>query len=529
MRETIPLERIPGGSALYRDYALDAGTPIHGLLGDFRSGAADWAVALAGNPRVDARLVERLVESNRALGAGEAILDGLRGLAGGTARVVVSGQQPGVGGGPLMTLHKIATTCALAREVEARHGVRCVPVFWIGADDDDFAEIRELVVAAGDLSLVSASLDASATAPGRRIGDIGADAVRGVWSAVAPYLPQGSNTAGALAAAMAGAADLGDAAARCIVQLCGGEVAVVDGREPLLRECARDLLLAFFDREDEVRSMVAEGGASLEAAGYHAQLDLGDSSGLFLVVDGVRHRIPRDHRAAARERFASGIGAVSPGVIARNLVQDSVFAPVAVVLGPAEIAYRAQLTGVYEMLGIARPVVFPRMNATFIPPAVVELAKTAGIDAATIALDPGALADAARASLRDDAFGAAARQAEAAFAELAGRFLSLAGERLDARATEKLEKRFADLTQRLRQTVDAAVGQDLQGAAARFPFLSHLPDLFARGGVPQERYLSMAAPHSFHGDAAWGAVRDLAGESVAAALDGRVGHRVYSI
>ncbi len=529
VREMIPLESVPGGSALYRDYALGRGTAVHTLLGEFRADSAGWAAATARAARVDPRVVERMVESNRSLGASSGILERLRGLGDGSVRAVISGQQPGVAGGPLMSLHKIATTCALAREVEARQGVPCVPVFWLGADDDDFAEIRDVVVVSGDISLVSASLAAGVTAPGRRIGDIDAAAAREVWGAVAPYLPPATAGGKDIAGLLAGARDFGDAAARCIMHLCGGDVALIDGREPVLCESARDLLLGYFDGEDALRERVRSAGATLASAGYHAQLDPGDSSGLFLVADGVRRRIPADQRAAARARFQTDPAAVSPGVIARNLVQDSVFNPVAVVLGPAEIAYRAQIAGVYEALGVSCPVVFPRMMATFVPPPVADLARAAGIDAATLALDPAAAADAARASLRDDAFAASARQAEVAFTELAERFASAAAGRLDARALDKLRKRFGDLTQRLRQSVDMAVEQDTHSAAARFPFLSHLPELFVRGGVPQERYLSMTAPYSFHGPAAWNELRGIAGDSVTAALDGRVGLRVYSI
>ena len=231
IHETIPLEQMPNGSGLFRDYALKLGTPVHASIGEFRADAKDWRVAAGRKFRADGRLVARLVEWNRALGAGPAVLDGLRGLGDGSVRAVITGQQPGVAGGPLMTLHKVAAACALARTLERAQGVRCVPLFWMGADDDDFTEIREMVALAGDLSLVSSSIASGAYVPGRRIGDIDAAAIQEVWSAVAPHLPAGAGAD--VASWIAGSRDLGDAAARCIVKLTGGEVAVVDGREPL--------------------------------------------------------------------------------------------------------------------------------------------------------------------------------------------------------------------------------------------------------------------------------------------------------
>ncbi len=525
----IGLERIPGGSALYRDYVTDGSGPVGELLGGFGPAAGDWARCLATTVRVDSGLVERLVSRNRELGVREDVLDRLGGLGDGTVRVVVTGQQPGVAGGPLMTLHKLATARALARELEARHGVRCVPLFWMGADDDDFAEIRELAVISADMALVSASLAPGATVPGRRVGDIDAAAVRDVWNAIGPLLPDGAGAPGHVAEWMSGAGDLGEAAARCIVQLTGGDVAVLDGREQLLRQCSRDLLLAFFDGEDEVRTRVADTGAALEAAGYHAQLFPAESSGLFVVEEGVRQRVPAGRRAEARERFVSDITVVSPGVIARNLMQDAVLDPVAVVLGPAEIAYRAQLAGVYSMLGVQRPVVFPRMTATYVPPPVARLLAEARVDPSLLVEDPAAVPDQLRTRLRDDTFLGAARAAQDEYGEIVRRFSEVAAGRLDVRGRDRLEKRLADVGHRLRQALDGAVEQDLYSAAARFPFLPHLRDVFARGGVAQERYLSMTVPYSFHGPAAWEGLRVLAGAFASVALDGRVEHRVYSL
>lgn len=60
-------------------------------------------------------------------------------LATGAVSTVVTGQQPGFLGGPLLTLHKVATAVALAR-LRSEAGQETVPVFWCGDDDDDLAE-----------------------------------------------------------------------------------------------------------------------------------------------------------------------------------------------------------------------------------------------------------------------------------------------------------------------------------------------------------------------------------------------------
>ena len=55
-------------------------------------------------------------------------------LADPATRVVITGQQAGLFGGPLFTLLKAITTMKLAAEVSREHRVPVVPVFWIDAE-----------------------------------------------------------------------------------------------------------------------------------------------------------------------------------------------------------------------------------------------------------------------------------------------------------------------------------------------------------------------------------------------------------
>jgi hypothetical protein len=527
MRVDIPIERVPGTSALYRDYVGRVDAPVHRRVGGFRADAGAWKRVLGPARAVDARVVARMLEENAALGVSEKTLERVRGLGDGRVRAVVTGQQPGVVGGPLLSLYKAATAVGVAREIEARWKTPCVPIFWLGSDDDDFGEIRELVMLSDALSVVSVSLDSSAHAPGRRVGDIEPSAVARVWDAVRSLVPAGE-TAGRVGEWIRGGGDFGRIAARAVVDLTAGDVAVIDGREPSLRLAARATLLAFFDREAEVRTLVRDEGTRLVADGYHAQLDTSTDSGLFWVRNGTRQRVPEEARASARTAFERDITVTSPGVVARNLMQDDVFSPVAVVLGPAEIAYRAQLCGVYTALGVAAPVVFPRLGATFVPPAVREASEQGGVDPALLATDPAAWVARVTASAQSPRAAAAARAFEEAFKSEAARFVAGASERLDARSREKLERRVAELSGRVAGIADGAVEQDARAGAAQWPWLARAAEMFVRDGVAQERFLSALVPYLFHGRDAWTMVNDIAERHARDGLDGRVLHRVYS-
>jgi bacillithiol biosynthesis cysteine-adding enzyme BshC len=55
---------------------------------------------------------------------------------------VITGQQPGLVGGPLYTLYKAMQACRLSHELSNKWGQPVVPVFWNHADDHDWAEVH---------------------------------------------------------------------------------------------------------------------------------------------------------------------------------------------------------------------------------------------------------------------------------------------------------------------------------------------------------------------------------------------------
>jgi uncharacterized protein YllA (UPF0747 family) len=497
--------------------------------------AADgWRERLAaGRPRDAAteRLFAKLAEDNRRLGVAPAVVDGLAAAGRGEARVVVTGQQPGVLGGPLLTLYKVATAVALAAELEARHGGRVVPLYWMGADDDDFDEIRELVLLGDDLAPVGTRLARAAHGAGAPVGGVATDAVREAWRAVADALARhpGAGEVGArVARALDGAHDHAEATARVVVGALGGAAAVVDGREPLLQEAAREVILGFFDAEAEIRAGIDARGRSLEASGFHAQLSLGTDSGVFVLENGRRARVSAAQRERARKIIAEDIGRAYPGVVLRNLIQDAAISPVAAVLGPAEIAYRAQMAGVHERLGVARPVLFPRLFATYVPRALAEPAAACGLALERLVEAPGTLADAAAAAMADPEVARAAAELREAFSSRAGELVARARAAGDERQASRLAKRIADVERRLVAAISTAADIGKSRALARWPQLAHAADVFARGGTPQERYLWMLAPALHDGEGTLEAAGEAARAHASAALDGRVSHTVYS-
>jgi uncharacterized protein YllA (UPF0747 family) len=539
----IPVEELGGESKLFYDYVSPGGSPVRTILGGFGRTDPKW------KQRIDAwdrssqvgsdswrRLVDHLVEYNLALGVADDVIEKLRRTADGDTRVVVTGQQPGALGGPLLTLYKAATAIAVAQYVEQNLGTPCVSLFWIGSDDVDFQEIREMFLVDCDLSPLSTSIDQSAYPAAAPVGNIPAPAVRHVWEAMEPIIarcPHGPFVSDLVRGALDHSADHGEIAGRIVSALNAGKIAFVDGREPAVRAHAKDLFLTFFDEEPKVRESIAGAGRTLEKSGYHAQLWLGPDSGVFMVEDGLRKKIVENRRAEARERMEHDVGRFSPGVALRNLVQDYVFQPIAVVLGPAEIAYRAQLNGAYDMMGVNQPVVFPRMPATYIAPFVAELIGSPEVavesDVKRLLTDPDGFVKHVYSSQRTSGIDQAAERLKRTYRAGADDFLSAIRGALDGKSVDKSRKRLADLERRLDQALDVAGTVGKSVARSRWPFLSGLGEFMRRKDKPQERYLSLLTPFLFSGAGAERVVGNAAEDFVEGALDANTEHIVYSL
>ncbi len=529
----IPIDRFFPADTLFGNYATRRDGAVASILGSFATGSALWAGRLeAHRGPADAAAMtlftERLVEYNRNLGVSDDIVASLAGLSDGTTRVVITGQQPGVLGGPLLSLYKIETAIALAARIEESSGVRCVPVYWMGADDADFSEIRDLVMLNATHAALVTSLPSGAHEVAQPVGDIGVEWLRSLWDGLEAFVG-GFAAAGGVVDTVGtalSASDLGGVTAGIVAALTRGNVAIVDGREPSLRECARGIILDYFDREDDVRAAVDAGGQTLGSAGFHAQLTLGQDSGVFVLEGGRRTKVPAERRARARERFARDITLVSPGVVLRNLVQDVVFDPLAVVLGPAEIAYRAQVKGVYDFLGVDMPVSFPRLFATYVPPEVTAMMMETGEDVETLVTRPAELVKNVYRGQVAAELEAAMLSFEAAFDREIGTFLDAASVHMGEEGAARTRKRVADVRRRLGQATAGVLDSGRMRALERWPLLETLPDMFVRRGGIQERYLTMLTPFLFEGDTA--VIAAAARAHVDAALDGRIEHIVYS-
>lgn len=518
---TTPFDGLPGFSRFYVDHAAGR---LPAPLAQLRLPESPdaWREMNELRPAFapDPALIAALRADHLRLGAPATSLASLEALAAGEALVVITGQQPGLFGGPLYSLYKIATAVALAGELTRRHGRPVVPVFWNAADDADFDEAAHGVVTRDDLSVAAVAIPRSRYVPRSWVGDLPSEAL---IEALAPAGETIDPVDGAGAPL-----DFGAQMSRLWLRRFGDAgLVVVDARLAPLRTAAAPVFRRYLEHAGQVHERVLAAGAALEQEGYAALLaPEASESCLFVTRDRRREKPAADALLAMVGPLVHEAPEfVSPNVVLRPLVADAVLPTVATVLGPGELGYFTQIAPIYPLFGIATPVVVDRLSATLIPPELSEVAEALNLlprDLLGAPQDgvaryfarqvPGGLA-AALAATR-----ARLSQAVDELREPARSYDASLGQMIDS-ALEKILFQ----QERLEEGVLKKAKQRKELQKPRF---RHLADFVLPRAKPQERILSVRAwdRHATGLDPL-----DLARAHVAALLTGRRHHSLVDI
>ena len=308
------------------------------------------------------------------------------------ANVVVTGQQVGLFGGPSFTPYKAATAIALAKQATAA-GHAHVPVFWLASEDHDFAEVNHVVFPARrELRTLSYESQPKAAAP---VGGVVLD------ESITPVIDQAWELLGYsdamewLAAAYRPGQTLSQAFAefyRKVFAAHGLLVLDAGGREA--HRLGAPVLKAAIERADELHAALLERNKAIVAAGYQAQVAVAERGSLLFLMDsetGARVALRRTPATSAepdglwqagRNAYSTAdlVGIleseperVSPSALLRPVFQDQLLPTSAYVGGPAEIAYFAQATVLYERILARLTPVLPRLSATLVEPTIADL------------------------------------------------------------------------------------------------------------------------------------------------------------
>ncbi len=318
-------------------------------------------------------------------GAPAAVLENAHALADPETCAVVTGQQPGLFGGPLYTIHKAATAVRLARELSALPGApRVVPIFWNHTDDHDLDEVNRAFAVNANLDIQRIRLDLPRS--GAAIRDIPvARPMQQALAAMGDLVPNTEFRDWAFEALAATEPDdtLGSILARFLFQQFGQDgLLVIEPRD--LPAQAFDVLPRWCEMVGGIRDVIRSTVEHLSDAGLDVTLD--PTATLMFQNTGQRRLPLSDGDPLPRAT------ALSPGVLLRPLWQDACLPTIASVVGPGELAYLSAAGPLYKHLGVPAPVFVPRASLTLVEPSLKKLLNRFDWDLQDLGKGPAGLA-----------------------------------------------------------------------------------------------------------------------------------------
>lgn len=374
---SLPFQDIPEQSALFLDYQKD---PL--ALSNFYPSAVGSHMQLPGripdllaNYKTDRNVVcDGLQDVNRAAGAGKKTFENIELLRRNDCVAVVTGQQAGLLTGPLYTIYKALSTVKMAECLRGR-GINAVPVFWTASEDHDFDEVSNAFVLNAAGGLVEVNADPVDLRDGIPVGHIRLDgSIDEAIEKLVDGLPATEFTeelTGLIKESWTNGTLFGKAFSRFLSTILNKYgIVIFDPLNDTLKRMAAPIYAKAVRRSSEIVSALIERDKELARAGYHSQvLVTEDYFPMFLQADdGARHSLKRtkegtlkakgdkreytvDELAEMAERDPQRF---SPTVVLRPVVQDYLLPTICYFGGAAEIAYFAQNSEVYKVLG--RPV-----------------------------------------------------------------------------------------------------------------------------------------------------------------------------
>jgi bacillithiol biosynthesis cysteine-adding enzyme BshC len=394
--ECLPISTLPGTTALFRDVTEPATARDPALLrrcypaAPFDLGWASASGAGDPDPQHRNRLTDALLRQADGFDAGGASLANIERLKNGAA-AVVTGQQVGLFGGPLLTLLKAATAIRKAQDATKASGREHVPVFWLASEDHDLAEVDQVsLLTKTSVETLRLGLKSAVAEPvgamvlGDRC-DEGHDRLHQEierasellgWAPVSELLRECYATGATLAGAFG----------RLLTKIFAAQgLVVMDASVREFHALGAPVLRAAVERAAELEAALLARTDELVQAGYHAQVLVVPGHSLLFLVDAeagarlpLRRMADGSWKAGARSYSTAELldilerepERLSPNALLRPVFQDAILPTAAYVGGPAEVAYFAQSAVLYEkILGRVTPVL-TRLSATLVEPAI---------------------------------------------------------------------------------------------------------------------------------------------------------------
>lgn len=299
---------------------------------------------------------------------------------------VTTGQQPGLLTGPLYTVYKALSAAALARHLETRLNRPVVPVFWVAADDHDFAEANHCFFPSGASDVVRAVL--RTRDPGAKLTPMYREQLGNDIEAVLQQLLAVTRDSEFRPGVMEWLKshyrtdnDIASSFGAALAELVGrfGVVVFFPTRADAKRLTAPWIVDAL-EQARELDRVLKVHAEDLMSRGKPAPISTGDSASTVLIeaslgrdrllIEGDRFRSRRSGEVFSLSELRSVAEnepeRLSPNVLLRPVVEAAILPTVVYVAGPGEMAYLPQAGPIYRAFGVKPQIAVARWTGRFI-------------------------------------------------------------------------------------------------------------------------------------------------------------------
>lgn len=324
-------------------------------------------------PRAD--LVQALTAQYTKLNTTEAVQENIEALLHENTFTIVTAHQPSLFLGPLYFLYKALTTIVLAEAVQDMTGGRrrIVPVFVLGSEDHDLAELNSINLYGKKITWPSEETGA--------VGSMSTESLAPVLAELKTILgdsPAAQSLFQIVHSAYADQATIADATRAILNYLFGAYgLLVLDMNQPLLKRHFAPIIKAELTEMPSV-SIVNSTAAQLNALGFKTQATPRDIN-LFYLKKGLRERIVLENGTYkvlntniefTKEEILSEVDAhpenFSPNVVLRPVYQELVLPNLAYVGGGGELAYWLERRDLFRHFGVQFPMLVRRHSVLWL-------------------------------------------------------------------------------------------------------------------------------------------------------------------
>ena len=264
-----------------------------------------------------------------------------------------------------------------------------MPIFWLASEDHDFAEVSNAFSFNAEHRPVRLHIEAPADAKGvshhdakgvshqsgqRPVGQlcIANPPVAELRRSLAGF-PHGEEVAALAQAAYPPGVTMTQSFRALLHKILPkSDLLTLDPLDPNIRAIAAPLVAEALSAAPELKARLLDRNRELAAAGYHAQVHLEPKTSLFfLLKDG--ERLPLRRKDSEFGSLRDQAAEISPNALLRPVMQDYLLPTAGFIGGPAELAYLAQSSVIYDRLLGRMPVVLARSAFTILDTRAAKL------------------------------------------------------------------------------------------------------------------------------------------------------------